>query len=504
MRLLSGRSPVIPPPVVQCLSPPYCYPTRMPPRSKKPQPIPADNGGWIRDLPKPSRRKKQQEPVLFEIPKGSSLAEMFLAGREQRHPPVAITEQQAPDRTADSNSASITQTSADQHADNSPSSQLHGLLQNQPEYCSTCKEEVTVEFAEEAADLVCCSQCGKVLRVLPIDDSSDNAPGPGPSEDRGRDRSENDSNSDRDDCKRQAVAPDSSDDMVLEPSEISPKTAGAASTADTADRIAADANQATPIADKERLQCELQSLNALIPQLVARKATLEAQLSASEAETASPPSANTQSQPAMQAEPSMQTKQTEPARQPPTDTGHSASTAPPAQPRTFRPPKQPRVAAPHGGRASYAAVAAGAAAGAAAAAAAAGAHAPKPPRKSSSTVTGPPLQLRFYLPCPHPLCLQSTPGDPPGHSRLPQGSPHGIPAGKAAWCPPPCHRCRALRLASDLHQGVLHSGLTRGRRRASRTPQRPQGQRSKHSRFPYPGGAQDQARPLAPLHRGEG
>ena len=360
----------------------------MPPRGKKPQPIPADNGGWIRDLPKPSRRKKQQEPVLFEIPKGSSLAEMFLAGREQRHPPVAITEQQAPDRTADSNSASITQTSADQHADNSPSSQLHGLLQNQPEYCSTCKEEVTVEFAEEAADLVCCSQCGKVLRVLPIDDSSDNAPGPGPSEDRGRDRSENDSNSDRDDCKRQAVAPDSSDDMVLEPSEISPKTAGAASTADTADRIAADANQATPIADKERLQCELQSLNALIPQLVARKATLEAQLSASEAETASPPSANTQSQPAMQAEPSMQTKQTEPARQPPTDTGHSASTAPPAQPRTFRPPKQPRVAAPHGGRASYAAVAAGAAAGAAAAAAAAGAHAPKPPRKSSSTVTG--------------------------------------------------------------------------------------------------------------------
>ena len=131
----------------------------------------------------------------------------------------------------------------------------------------------------------------KVLRLLPIDDSSDNAPGPGPSEDRGRDRSENDSNSDRDDCKRQAVAPDSSDDMVLETSEISsPKTAEAASTADTAERIAADANQATPIADKERLQRELESLNALIPQLVARKATLEAQLS-SEAETAPLPSA---------------------------------------------------------------------------------------------------------------------------------------------------------------------------------------------------------------------
>ena len=153
----------------------------------------------------------------------------------------------------------------------------------------------------------------KVLRLLPIDDSSDNAPGPGPSEDRGRDRSENDSNSDRDDCKRQAVAPDSSDDMVLETSGISPKTAEAASTADTVDRIAADANQASPIADKERLQRELASLNALIPQLVARKATLEAQLS-SEAETAPPPAATTQSQPAMQAEPSMQTKQTEPVR----------------------------------------------------------------------------------------------------------------------------------------------------------------------------------------------
>ena len=98
-----------------------------------------------------------------------------------------------------------------------------------------------------------------MLRALPIDDSSDNAPGPGPSEDRGRDRSENDSNSDRDDCKRQAVAPDSSDDMVLETSGILPKTAEAASTADTVDRIAADANQATPIEDKERIQCELHS-----------------------------------------------------------------------------------------------------------------------------------------------------------------------------------------------------------------------------------------------------
>ena len=351
----------------------------MPPRSKKPQSITADNGGF-EIFPKPSRKQKQQEPVLFEIPKGSPLAEMFLAGREQRRPPEAITEQQTPDRTADSNSASITQTSADQHADNTPS-QLHGLLQNQPEYCSTCQEEVTVLIADEA--VVVCSQCGKVHRLLPIDDSSDNALVPGPSEDRGRDRSENDSNSDRDDCKRQAVAPDSSDDMVLETSDISsPMTAEAASTADMADRIATDANQATPIADKERLQRELESLNALIPQLVARKATLEAQLS-SEAETAPPPSAPTQSQPAMHAGPSLQTKQTEPARQPPTDTGRSTNTAPPAQPRTFRPPKQqPRAAAPHGGRASYAAVAAGAAA------AAAGAYAPKPPLKSSSTVTG--------------------------------------------------------------------------------------------------------------------
>ena len=336
----------------------------MPNRSKKPEPPIADNGGF-EIFPKPSSRKKKQQPVLFEIPKGSPLAEMFLAGREQHRPPEAITQQQTPDRTADSSSASITQT-PDQHADNTPS-QLHGLLQNQPEYyCSLCKE-ATVEIDEEEG-LVVCSQCGQVLRLLPIDNSSDNAPGPGPSEDRGRDRSENDSNSDRDDCKRQAVAPDSSDDMVLETSGISPKTAEAASTADTVDRIAADANQATPIEDKERIQCELQSLNALIPQLVACKATLEAQLSAFEAETASPPLANMQSLPAMQAEPSMQTKQTEPARQPPTDTGHSASTAPPAQPRTFRPPKQrPRVAAPHGGRASYAAVAAGAAAGAAAA-----------------------------------------------------------------------------------------------------------------------------------------
>ena len=356
----------------------------MPNRSKKPEPPISDSPGFER-FPKPSSRKKKQQPVLFEIPKGSPLAEMFLAGREQRRPPEAITQQQTPDRTADNSSASITQTPADQHTHNTPS-QLHGLLQNQPEYCSTCQEEVTVLIADEA--VVVCSQCGKVHRLLPIDDSSDNALVPGPSDDRGRDRSENDSNSDRDDCKRQAVAPDSSDDMVLETSDISsPKTAEAASTADTVDRIATDANQATPIADKERLQRELESLNALIPQLVARKATLEAQLS-SGAETAPPPSAPTQSQPAMQAGPSMQTKQTEPARQPPTDTGHSASTAPPAQPRTVRPPRQPRVAASHGGCTSYAAVAAGAAAGVAAAAAAAGAYAPKPPRKSSSTVTG--------------------------------------------------------------------------------------------------------------------
>ena len=99
-------------------------------------------------------------------------------------------------------------------------------------------------IADEA--VVICSQCGKVHRLLPIDDSSDNALVPGPSVDRGRDRSDNDSNSDRDYSKRQAVAPDSSDDMVLETSGISaPKPAEAASTADTMDRIAADANQAS-------------------------------------------------------------------------------------------------------------------------------------------------------------------------------------------------------------------------------------------------------------------
>ena len=135
----------------------------MPNRSKKPEPPISDNGGFERIMP--HRKKKLQPPVLFTVPKGSHLAEMLLSGREQRQPPEAITEQQTPDRTADSSSASITQT-PDQHADNTPS-QLHGLLQNQPEYyCSLCKE-ATVEIDEEEG-LVVCSQCGQVLRVLPI------------------------------------------------------------------------------------------------------------------------------------------------------------------------------------------------------------------------------------------------------------------------------------------------------------------------------------------------
>ena len=297
----------------------------------------------------PPRKKKQgkqlESAVVVNVPKGSLLEELILSGRERRLPPAEAAEhtpkasmpQQTPDRAADNATAKIKQTSADTRA-----------------FCPTCVDQVELEVDQPegvSIGLVCCSQCGRVLYATG-DSSADNAAGdPDSGEDRGRERSDNGSNSDRDDCKRQAVATDSSDDMVLETSETSTsKTAEAASTAcaaDTADRIVADANRATPIADKERLQRELESLNALIPQLEARKATLVAQLSPSEVETAPPPSAPTQSQPAMQAEPSMQTKQTQPARQPPTDTGHSASTAPPAQPRTVRPPMQPRVAALH-------------------------------------------------------------------------------------------------------------------------------------------------------------
>ena len=271
---------------------------------------------------------------------------------------------------------------------------------DQPSDCLTCKEEVMVE----QSDGFVCSQCGRILGD--IDESSDNDPVPGPIKTRSRQRSENDSNSDRDDSKRQAVAADSSDDMLLDTSKISPQTSSSfdstATTTDTAETIAAaDTNQDLIIkqthfrqadnAERLRAQSELDSLKSLIPQLEARKASLEALLSSPEVAAVSPSSAPVQPQPAMQTEPAMQpepttSKQSDPAmpQQADTTAGLNASTALPAQPRTLHPPKRPRVAAP---RASFAAMAAGAAAGAAAAAAVAGAYAPKPPRKTFSPAT---------------------------------------------------------------------------------------------------------------------
>ena len=73
----------------------------------------------------PRKNKQGKEPksaVVVNVPKGSLLEELILSGRERRHPPAEqtpnIKQQQTPDRAADSSSASITQTPADQHTDN--------------------------------------------------------------------------------------------------------------------------------------------------------------------------------------------------------------------------------------------------------------------------------------------------------------------------------------------------------------------------------------------------
>ena len=225
---------------------------------------------------------------------------------------------------------------------------------------------------------------------------------PLPIEERGRERSETDS--DRDDNKRQEVAPDSSNDSIsseeiaLEPAvvqtpsnmltdrttiqpSVAPQNDSAAQI--TADPAAENSSPLRSTADSpQQLWKQLTTVRATIAQLQVFEASLVSQLPASlQVETASPPP-TAPMQPvramhvpmaAMQAaEPLVQ--QPEPAQQPlpSADTGHAASAPPPPEqpPRSPRPPKQQHrwTPCPPRGRSSYAAVAAGVAAAAAAAA----------------------------------------------------------------------------------------------------------------------------------------
>jgi hypothetical protein len=229
---------------------------------------------------------------------------------------------------------------------------------------------------------------------------------PQPAEERGRERSETDS--DRDDNKRQEVAPDSSsnsissEEMALEPAAVQapsnmlPATEtiqpSVAPQIDSAAQItAANSNSSSPPLSANQLALLQQQLTtvdatiaqqrALVDQLLALKASLVAQLPASlQVETASPPASapmppvHTMHVPMQGAVPLVQQPVAAKQPQPSADTDHAASAPPPPEqpPRTARPPKQPRwTPCPPRGRSSYAAVAAGAAAAAAVAATAA-------------------------------------------------------------------------------------------------------------------------------------
>ena len=225
---------------------------------------------------------------------------------------------------------------------------------------------------------------------------------PQPTEERGRERSETDS--DRDDNKRQEIAPDSSnnsissEEMDLEPAAVqgpsnmlTDRTTIQPSVAlqhDSAAQITADrtTDNSSPLRSStdspQQLWKQLTTVRATIAQLQVYEASLVAQLPASQqVETASPPaSAPTPPVHAMHvpmaamlgaAVPLVQQPELHEPPQPSADTGHAASAPPPPEqpPRSARPPKQPRwTPCPPRGRPSYAAAAAAGAAAAAAAA----------------------------------------------------------------------------------------------------------------------------------------
>ena len=228
---------------------------------------------------------------------------------------------------------------------------------------------------------------------------------PQPTEERGRERSETDS--DRDDSKRQDIAPDSSnnsisgEEMALEPAAVQAPSNMLTDTATTQPTVATQTDDNSSTTCSPQLQLEiLQQLTTVEAQLQAQLQASQAQYQASQAQlqnvqaqiqdikafivtllpaslqvgTASPPPSApmppVHAMHVMQAEPlGQQPELAQP--QPSADTGHAASAPPPPvqPPRSPRPPKQPRWTPPQE-RTSYAAAAAGAAAPVAAATAA--------------------------------------------------------------------------------------------------------------------------------------